>query len=169
LRRYSALGCNIVVGDLFVTNLPQSITRSILREHLGAVTAIRGKLYFHNNAHITALDAFNNLVEVGGVSLKNNPSLADARMASLQTIQGDVDVVGCDRLCPARYPLLGSSPSSAGCTNVTMQFILSLTGPTSVEFSTLASVLSRVVANVAGESSVSFHEISFLSLIRSRM
>jgi len=77
------------------------------------------------------------------------PILVDARMPSLQQLSGSVSVIGCDRLCPARYTVVGPSPSEAGCSNITVSLYLYIVGPATLdEISVLANVTSRLFKNV---------------------
>jgi hypothetical protein len=85
-------------------------------------------LYFHDNIYMPAMSFFSELVEVHGISYQNNPTLVDARMPSLAQLRGDVVVVGCDRLCPARYTVVGASPDDSGCTNPLLQYSFRVVG-----------------------------------------
>ena len=151
LMLYKRRGCTLVVGDLYITNLPVTISRTLLLQNLGSVKTIRGVFYFHNNDYITALNPFISLAEVRGISLKNNLVLVDARIPSLKNITGPVTVDVCDRLCPHRYPRVGPPPTNAGCTNITMQFSMSVVGTAQAsDFPLIAATLGRLVDNLSG-------------------
>ena len=77
------------------------------------------------------------------------PILVDARMPSLQQLSGSVSVIGCDRLCAARYTVVGPSPNQAGCSNSTIRLYLHIAGSATLdEISVLANLTSRVFSNV---------------------
>jgi hypothetical protein len=118
LSRYSGKKCTIIVGDLYISTLPREIYRAILAAAIGSVREIRGVLYVTNNAYLTAMTFFSQVVALKGVQYFNNPSLVDARMPSLQRLDVPAVVRGCDRLCPAQYTRVGVSNSSELCTSV---------------------------------------------------
>ena len=120
---YASKRCTVIHGDLFVTNIPSSVFEELLLDLFSDVKVIRGKIYVNNNLFLTSLSFLGNLTSVGGISLLNNPNLVDARLPSLTTLDGDVAVKGCFRLCPVRYPRLSIEPvpaasPSASCPNL---------------------------------------------------
>ena len=62
LQLYSSKGCTIVVGDLYILNLPITITRTMLFNNLKNILYIRGGLYFKDNLYLTAMTFMSNLV-----------------------------------------------------------------------------------------------------------
>jgi hypothetical protein len=130
-------------------NLPVTILKITLFNNLKNVKVIRGRLYIVDNAFISALTFLSNLVGVNGITLVNNPILVDARMPSLSILGGNVKIEGCDRLCPARYPVIGLSPNDTGCTNPIMDYFLHVLGPaTPSQMPVLGSMVSRIVTNI---------------------
>ena len=151
LSLYKTKGCTTIVGDLYINNLPVLVTKKLLQQNLQGIQYIRGGLYVENNIFLNAMTFFSNLLGVESIYYANNPVLVDARMSSLQSLTGNVGVVGCDRLCPARYTVVGASPSQAGCTNNTVSLYLHITGPSVVDdLRALENVTSRVFMNVTG-------------------
>ena len=154
LELYSSQGCTIIVGDLFIMGLPSSISQKPLFTNLQGIQSIRGVLHFQNNEYLSAMTFLKNLVSLEGAVYLNNPVLVDTRMPSLQVLSGDVIVIGCDRLCPARYTAVGvgfGSNNDAGCTNVMLDYFMSIQGPATVSMLPLLSnIMSRVVENATG-------------------
>jgi hypothetical protein len=128
LQLYRSKGCTIIVGDLYIMGLAVTVTKKLLFDNLNKVRSIRGVLYFHDNTYMSAMTFFSELVEVYGISYRNNPILVDARMPSLAELRGEVVVEGCDRLCPARYTVVGASPDDSGCTNPLMEYSFRVVG-----------------------------------------
>ena len=101
-----------------------------------------------NNQFLNAMTFFNNLLGVGSISYVNMPILVDARMPGLQQLSG-VSVVGCNRLCPERYTVVGASPNQAGCSNSTVSWYLYVVGPaTAASVGVLENVTIRAVVSV---------------------
>ena len=149
LQLYKSKGCTIVVGDLYISSLPVSIYRTVLHDNLQTVRIIRGDIYIVDNEYLTALTFFSNLNSVNGVHLLNNPVLVDARLPALTSYGGVLTVEGCDRLCPARYPMLGVAPDDSSCSNPALRYFFNVRGSSSAsDLSSLASVITRVVYNV---------------------
>ena len=107
---YASKHCTVIHGDLFVTNIPSSVLEVLLLDLFSDVRVIRGNIYVNNNLFLTSLSFLGNLTSVNGISLLNNPNLVDASLPSLTSLNGDVTVKGCFRLCPARYPRLSTDP-----------------------------------------------------------
>ena len=133
-------------------NLPLIVTKKLLLLNLQNVQYIRGNLYVENNVFLTAMTFFSNLLGVEGIYYENMPVLVDARMPSLIELSGGVSVVGCGRLCPARYTVVGTSANQAGCSNATVNWYLYVVGDATVGelFSVLGNVSTRVFLNVTG-------------------
>ena len=149
LNLYKTQGCTIIVGDLYITNLPSSVSQVPLLNVFQNIPTIRGTLYYQNNLYGNALTFLKNLKQVNSVALLNNPNLLDARLLSLQSLSGSVSVAGCDRLCPARYPTIGFNPSDGGCTNKQFQYFFGINGVIcGQDFSTFSGVVARAVSNV---------------------
>ena len=149
LTPYKTKGCTTIVGDLYIMNLPIALTKKLLLDSLQDVQYIRGGLYVENNPYLNAMTFLSNLVVVDSIYYSNLPILVDARMPSLQQLSGSVSVIGCDRLCPARYTVVGPSPNQAGCSNSTIRLYLHIVGPATLgEIGVLANVTSRVFSNM---------------------
>jgi len=149
LQLYKSKGCTIIVGDLYIVGLAVTVTKGLLFDNLRAVRTIRGVLYFHDNIYMSAMTFFSGLEEVHGISYKNNPILVDARMPSLRELQNEVEVEGCDRLCPARYTVVGASADDSGCTNPLLEYSFRVVGDARREqLDVLGNVTLRVVQNV---------------------
>ena len=92
---------------------------------------------------------FSNLLSVVSIHYLNNPRLVDARMPSLTSLPGGVSVIGCDRLCPARYTVVGAGPDDSGCPDVIIHYHLHVDGPMqSSDLATIASVMEHTLRNV---------------------
>ena len=101
-----------------------------------------------DNAYVSALTFFSNLIGIYGATFINMPILVDARMPSLKQLRDGVTVEGCDRLCPARYTTIGVSPDDSGCTNPAMEYFLRVVGNfQSNDMLLLADVMARVVVS----------------------
>ena len=125
------------------------VTKKILFQNLMGIQFIRGDLHVINNLFLNAMTFFSNLLGVGSIFYEFNPILVDARMSSIQEISGNVSVIGCDRLCPSRYTVVGPSPNQAGCSNSTVQWYLYIVGPASIhDISVLENVATRVLVNL---------------------
>ena len=150
LSLYKTKGCTTVVGDLYIMNLPLIVTKKLLLLNLQDVQYIRGTLYVENNEFLTAMTFFSHLLGVEGIYYGNMPVLVDARMPSLMKLNGNVTVIGCGRLCPARYSVVGPSPNQAGCSNATVNWYLYVVGDAtaSAVVHVLLNVSSKVFLNV---------------------
>ena len=125
---YQGLGCTIIAGDLFITNLPASVNPNLLRSLFSNIKQIRGVLSIVNNPLLGSANVFTSLTDVQGIHLLNNPALFDARITSLKYIASNVTVLGCDRLCPARYPYVGPTGDQSGCTDTAVKYFLHVIG-----------------------------------------
>jgi hypothetical protein len=153
LQLYKSKRCSIIVGDLFIQNLPFDVTRTLLLDALKTVRVIRGKLYFSDNVFIVSMLFFENLKQVSGIVYMNNPALVDARMPLLESMPEGTEVEGCHRLCPARYTTVGASPDDDDCAVMVMKFTLRLTGDVDAQwFPLLEAIFVRVVANVTNNA-----------------
>ena len=142
---YASKKCTIIVGDLYMQNMPTSVTKKLLFDTLQTVQFIKGKLYFIGNRYISAMTFFSNLIGLYGAHYSNNADLVDARMPSLQQLKGSVTVEGCDRLCPARYTAVGLS-DDAVCPNPIMEYYFGIQGDATVDSLPLvSSILQRVI------------------------
>ncbi len=148
---YSSQACTVIIGDLYILNLPASMTRTILLAHLKTVQTIRGALFFKDNLYLSAMTFLSNLVNLKGAVYINNPQLIDARLFSLKTMNGNVTVEGCDRLCPARYTAVGTVVDQSGCANPQLEYFLHIEGPvTANDLSTISGIMATVVRNTTG-------------------
>ena len=140
----------MIVGDLYIINLGPTVTRTALLGYLKTVNEIRGYLHFKDNAYLSAMTFFSNLVGLHGAVYSNNPALIDTRMFSLSSLPYGVTVVGCDRLCPARYTATaGTIVDDSQCTNPQLEYFLNIEGPeVASDLELLNSVMQRVVRNV---------------------
>jgi hypothetical protein len=146
---YGSKGCTIIDGDLYITGLAVTVTKKVLFDNLKTVRSIRGVLYFHDNHYMSAMTFFSGLVEVHGISYQNNPTLVDARMPSLHDLKGEVVVDGCDRLCPARYTVVGASPDDSGCTNPLLEYSFHVVGDAQRhDLDVLGDLMVRVAQHV---------------------
>ena len=147
---YAIKGCTVIVGDLYIINLGPTVTRTALLGYLKTVNEIRGYLHFRDNAYLSAMTFFSNLVRLYGAVYSNNPALIDTRMFSLSSLPYGVTVVGCDRLCPARYTATaGTVTDDSQCTNPQLEYFLKIEGPAvASDLELLNSVMQRVVRNV---------------------
>ena len=154
LQLYSTQGCTIVVGDLYIMTLPVTLVKKVVFNYLMNLRTIRGNLYIVDNQYLSGMTFFSNLVSIQGeIYYNNNPTLTDARMPALTQLYGPVVVNGCDRLCPARYTVLGASPSDAGCANNSANIYLHVNGNAdSNGISTLCSIIGNAAKNVSNGS-----------------
>ncbi len=154
---YSSQACTVIVGDLYILNLPASMTRSILLSHLKTVQTIRGALIFKDNLYLSSMTFLSNLVSLNGAVYFNNPQLIDARLFSLKSLSGNVTVEGCDRLCPARYTAVGTAVDQSGCANPQLEYFLHIEGPiTAKDLPAISGIMATVVRNVTGGTVCSF-------------
>ena len=131
--------------------IPASISELALFEHLKAVTTIRGRLFFNDNLHLSAMTFLSNVVSMNGAVYSNNPQLVDARLLSLQHLNGNVTVEGCDRLCPARYTAMGMADDDAGCVNPELRYFLRVEGSAmKSEIGVVGAIMQSVLRNVTG-------------------
>ena len=148
---YSSQGCTTIVGDLYMLNMPASMTRSLLQTHLKTVTAIRGTLHFKDNLYLSAMTFLSNVVSLNGAVYSNNPQLIDARLFSLQQLNGNVTVEGCNRLCPARYTSLRTAVDERGCANPELRYFLHIEGSaTKNNVDVVGSIMRSALQNVTG-------------------
>jgi hypothetical protein len=146
---YSDQGCTVIVGDLYMLNMPASMTRTALYTHLKTVTTIRGTLYFKDNLYLSAMTFLSNVVSLNGAVYSNNPQLVDARLFALQQLHGNVTVDGCDRLCPARYTAVGTAVDERGCANPELLYYLHIDGPaTKSDVGAIGSIMRSALQNV---------------------
>ena len=155
LSLYKSKECTIISGDLYMQNIPVDVTRSILTSSLSTVKIIKGDLHFKDNEHLTSLVFLHNLVSVNNISLSNNPQLIDAKLASLQSMNGELSVEGCPWLCPARFTVISGGPAvdDSGCSNVALTYYFHVDGPVlNSNLAVLGGVVSRVVSGLIGNN-----------------
>jgi hypothetical protein len=153
---YQRLGCTTIIGDLFMSNLPSSSTRTLLLQRLSTITRIRGALVFKDIVFASFVTLFDNLQFVNSIRLINLPLVTDARFPALLSIRDGVEVIGCDRLCPERYPRVGRYPSDLACSNFWIEFYWYITGTvTPSDLFLVSSVVNRIIYNVTNQQ-VSF-------------
>ena len=156
LAIYNEKQCSIVSGDLYIMNLPSTVTKSDLAHAFQSIRSIRNVPGVMSNQFLSALTFMHDVVGVYGVQLLNNPILVDARMPNLTALSGDVTVDGCSRLCPARYPNAINGTSDSGCANSIVQYYLNVVGNvTTSDVSVLAGIMARVLSNVTSAQVVS--------------
>ena len=150
LQLYQSHQCSVIVGDLYIMDLSMLIIRAVLLAGLSSVHTIRGSLYVENNMYIPSMTFFSNLQSIeGDVYYLNNPVLVDTRLPSLLHLSGNVTVIGCDRLCPARYTQVGYNAKDTGCTSLDVDYYLHVTGSvTAADVSTVSSIFTRLVHGV---------------------
>jgi hypothetical protein len=162
---FSSHNCTVTVGDLFISNLPVEINEDVLFNALKTLQSIRGVLNVNNNPYLTSLSCMSNISSLYGASYLNNPNLVDARMPKLVDLRGPVTVVGCDRLCPARYTAVGVfvNGSDAGCTNLKRQAFFHFEGPgaNAAAVAIAANVMGNALRYFSGNT-VRFKSLSFL-------
>ncbi len=142
LSVYLNRGCNILVGDLHISGIRTSDVRGLIEEALRTVTTIRGSLVISDIDDTAQITMFRGLQRLDGISLMNLPSVVDARMPSLLSIDGPVEVIGCHRLCPARYPSTGSA-SDLNCPGRRLEFYFHISGPGAIDSALLSQMLCR--------------------------
>jgi hypothetical protein len=111
-----------VVGDLHISDLPAQLSRLTLSGYLNSLLEIRGSLLIKDLQYAGLVSYFNNLRAVWNIGIFNAPNVLDARIPTLQSINGEVTVEGCDRLCPARYPRVGIAPDDSECPSVFIEW-----------------------------------------------
>ena len=149
LALYQSRQCTIIAGDLFISHIPLVTKKTALRNSLGSIRTVRGFIYVLDNPYLTALTHFSMLQHVKGFVLLNNPFLVDARMPGLLSMAEPAVVTGCDRLCPARYPVVGASPEDVGCTNPVGRYPMHIVGFFDAsQVQLLAPVFERLLKNV---------------------
>ena len=95
---YAESKCTVVVGDMYIVDLPATVTRLALFSALSTIQFIYGSLFVSNNAFLPAMTFMSNLLGVDAVFYLNNPVLVDARLPALTRVSGNVTVSGCDPL-----------------------------------------------------------------------
>ena len=153
LSLYKTKGCTIISGDLYIQGLPVQISRTALAGGLGTVKYIKGDLHFKDNDYLTSLVFLQNLVSVNNIYLMNNPQLVDARLASLQIMNGNLSVEGCPWLCPARFTVIrgGLAADDSGCSSVDLKYYFHIDGPAmNSNLAVLSGVVTRVVGGLIG-------------------
>jgi hypothetical protein len=146
---YSGKECTIITGDLYIQDLPTSVTKKLLFDSLQTVRHIRGDLYFLDNPFISAMTFFSNLEGLHGAHYSNNAQLVDARMPSLEQLSGAVTVEGCDRLCPARYTTVGTVAEDDACPNPTIEYYFEIKGDASGDMIwVIRNAFARLLTNV---------------------
>jgi hypothetical protein len=147
LSLYKEQGCDIVAGDLYITELPIDASKTVLTNALRAVRVIQGHLYIMHNVHLTAVLFFSQLESVDGVTFVDNPTLVDARIDSLLSNDFTTVVEGCQRLGPARYTTRASSTyDQSECTDPGVRYYLGVFDYASRDdLDVLAALVARVL------------------------
>jgi hypothetical protein len=152
LGLYSGQACNVLVGDVYISNLPTTINEDVLFSSLQSVQEIRGGLYVKDNLYLTSLSCMRNVRRIsGGVYYVNNPNLVDTRMPLLGKLGGAVVVDGCDRMCGARYTTAVAVPDDPTCTNLKRLGFFHFNGP---------RIPANVVALTANVTAIALRSIS---------
>ena len=150
LELYKTKGCTVISGDLYIMGLASSISKGTLLANLQGITRINGVLYLLNNAFLTSLLFFENVVELYGGVYLNNPNLVDTRLPTLSTLHTAVVVDGCDRLCPARYTSAGAVTDESGCSNLEEDFFYDIQGSITIaDLALFEAVITRVMKNIS--------------------
>ena len=170
LGLYLSRGCTTVVGDLYIMNLPSTITKAILTINLATVRYVTGTLYIINCQWLGSLLPLQSLVSMGSAFYSDNPNLVDTRIPGLKQLGSNVTVVNCNRLCPARYTVVGTSPSDAGCPNLQLEYYFHVTGNVSVNqlaliegitYNALQSIAKNTVCPHCDCLCLTFHGMCF--------
>ena len=156
----------MVVGDLFMTNLPISILGGEILDNIGAVTELRGTLYILGNQYLTSMFAFQNLQSAYGIHYSNNPFLLDARMPGLQNLRDGTFLEGCDRLCPAYRTKIGYAPDDPSCVTKTLIYVFHVTGLVLPSDTSLFSDVFAYGVSLATGGKVCLWNVFSLCLIR---
>jgi hypothetical protein len=155
LELYSSKGCTVVAGDLYVINLPFSITLAVLFEHLHTIQYIRGSLYIKDSPWITSLFPLRNLLGVQGLFLSSMANIVDARIPGLQQLHNEVHVEHCNRLCPARYTAVGAaSLDDSGCPYLTLKVFIHVEGnlPAVLVLGAWQGLIANALQNISGNT-----------------
>jgi hypothetical protein len=154
LQLYSSKGCTIVAGDLYVVNLPFSITLAVLIEHLYTIQYLRGWLYVKDSPWLTSLLPFRSLLGMQGVSLSNMANLVDARIPGLQQLPNAVHVEHCNRLCPARYTAVGASQDNSDCPHLELNLFIHVEGvlPVGLALRAWQGLITSAFQNISGNT-----------------
>ena len=159
LKFYRANGCSIVQGDLSIVQLPMELSEADLHEHLSSITTVTGALRVHSCEHLTSLSFLSQLTHVGSVELVDNPSLVDARISSLMTIEGSVAVSGCPKLCEAYITsdVHNQTMSTDGCRAVDLTLFLLIAGDGdslgTIDWSAASTALTAALGGAASSIS----------------
>ena len=133
LYLYMTRGCTTIVGDLYIMNLPATVTKTMIANNLATVRSITGTLYIVNCQWVVSLQQpLQNVIRLGSAYFSDNPNLVDTRIPGLTELGSNITVINCNRLCRARYTTVGSGPSDADCPNLQLEFSFSLRGSVSV-------------------------------------
>jgi len=98
---------------------------------------------------LPALTFFSNLKGMYGAHYINNAILVDTRMPSLQSLTGNVTVIGCDRLCPARYTFVGTRADDPSCSDALVDVYLHMEGDIQAnDLALLGSAVQVMCANL---------------------
>ena len=122
LAPFLGKNCTSITGPLALSNLPSTVTESLLQRSFGSVSSIQGGLYITNNRYLPTLDSFVRLSSASIVSITRNPGLVDARLPSLGP---GVETVVSDnrRLCQENFPF-----GSGGCSLIDTFVTFTLSG-----------------------------------------
>ncbi len=158
---YQRLGCTTIIGDLYLSNIPTSATRLQLAQRLVKIAQVKGDVVIKDSFFATIVTYLDGLKSVYSIRLLNLPLVTDARFTALLSIRDGVEVIGCDRLCPERYPRVGQYPSDLACPNNTIEFYWYITGTvTPSDLFLVSSIVNRIIFNVTNRQVHSFLSIS---------
>lgn len=136
-----------MIGDLYITDLPEAVNEDVLYENLGQMQYIHGALQVRDNKYLTSLTFLRNVIEIHLGYFANNPNLVDARMPWLQDIRDNVTFVDCNRLCLDYYTALSYIIDGDGdCSMLKVVSYLQLEGD--IQTANMSS-LGSIVANAA--------------------
>jgi hypothetical protein len=147
-QQYQTKECNIIVGDLYIQNIPPDLTRNMIAEYLKGIKVIRGRLHIINTLD-SQVNYFDNLHTVDSIHILNGPRVLDARFPSVTTFRSNATVDGCERLCPARYPKPVNTDEQL-CPLRQIEFYLYVAGNgvPNLNLTMLSKLMERVIKNV---------------------
>ena len=149
---YAENNCTRIIGDLIITNIPQAMSDYDLMP-LISIESIEGALVIRDNYYyMTTLKFLANLRRVHSITLANT-ALVDARLPSLQIMDGPITVKNCYRLCPQRYPSTQQLETDQSmCANITASLLLNVLGLSylsTVDQTAIFGEFSQALANIS--------------------
>ena len=125
LDSYIGKKCAILFGSLYLAMLP-IINESALHAAFSELTIIRGNLVVQDNPTLTTLSFLSGLEKVDSIIIEGNPSLVDARLPNLIT----VDTISADinpQLCSGHYPNATEPADQSNCVKVNAVQLVTVT------------------------------------------